>query len=1013
MNPAQDGRRGWSMAAYMRRLREEVGPVGLRPVIVLMGAAGLERFAQGAVAVFTPDIRDTFHLTTQDIAAAVAIAGVVPLLVSPYVGYLVDRGNRVRLAQLSCLIVGVVAVAMGLAPWFWLFVILLFLSGFGLVINEPVHNSLIADYYPPRALGDAFTFYLFAFAAIGLLTGPIGGGLGAIFGWRPAFVMLAVPALVAIVVLATIRDPGQGASLGMSFGTEERATFLEGFRRVSAVRSLRRTWLASFFFGGGVVAFLPLANTFFKDIYHYNAAARGGVTAVFGIGGLIGTVIGGAWVGRHLRSQRSEMLPVANGLMVVLFGAGIVLFGLSPFAAGSIVALGLASVGAAGFAPAYRAMVGLVTTPRLRGQAYSYSLIFVAIGGVLVSVTIGGIANADERAAMLVLGALMMMAGAIEVTARRFVARDITQAMSLQKASEVDAFLVVRELEVAYAGNIQILFGVDLEVSQGEIIALLGTNGAGKSTLLKAVAGLIDPIGGAIFFNGRDITHADAANKAQLGMALVPGDRGVFPGLTVADNLKIAAWMFRRNSAQVTTATERALGHFPVLRDRWRTQAGNLSGGEQQMLVLAQALMGDPKILMIDELSLGLAPVIVGQLLETVKKLAEDGVTILLVEQSVNVALSIAKRAVFMEKGEIRFSGPTAELLERPDVLRSVFLEGAASAVGAAPTHGGVRMRPAGSNGHRGDRAALEVCKVSKRFGGVAANEDVSIVLHEGEILGIIGPNGAGKTTLFDLISGYFPVDGGQIFLDGVDITGFGPDARARLGLGRSFQDSRLFPALTVSDTVRLAFERHLEVRDPIAAALNLPAVLDAETAVDLRVLELTEMLGLTAFRNKFVSELSTGTRRMVDLACILAHEPSVILFDEPSSGIAQREAEALGPLLRRIREMTGSSLLVIEHDMPLLTGLADEIVAMDLGQVVTRGLPQEVVNDPRVVAAYLGTSAEAAARSGALAEVVAGVPVAVAVDASANQRPTTKGRADRRATRTTTNGTRTPRGTR
>jgi branched-chain amino acid transport system ATP-binding protein len=262
---------------------------------------------------------------------------------------------------------------------------------------------------------------------------------------------------------------------------------------------------------------------------------------------------------------------------------------------------------------------------------------------------------------------------------------------------------------------------------------------------------------------------------------------------------------------------------------------------------------------------------------------------------------------------------------------------------------------------------------VTKRFGGVSANDDVSLTLHDGQILGVLGPNGAGKTTLFDLICGYLPVDSGRIWLQGADITHLAPDARARLGLGRSFQDSRLFPALSVSDTIRLAFERHLEVRDPVAAALGLPSVVEAEDELDRRVEELVDMLGLGAFANKFVSEISTGTRRMVDLACILAHGPSVILFDEPSSGIAQRETEALGPVLRRVRDMTGSSLLVIEHDMPLLTGLADEIVALHLGQVLTRGTPDQVIHDGRVVAAYLGTSPEAVARSGTLAEIRSG----------------------------------------
>src|SRR5947209_10346147 len=338
--------------------------------------------------------------------------------------------------------------------------------------------------------------------------------------------------------------------------------------------------------------------------------------------------------------------------------------------------------------------------------------------------------------------------------------------------------------------------------------------------------------------------------------------------------------------------------------------------------------------------------------------------TIILVEQSVNVALTVAKRAVFMEKGEIRFAGPTHELLERPDVLRAVFLQGASQAMGEQPARS--RQRVARRD-FSDAPPALEVTGLTKSFGGVNAVTDVSLTLREGEILGLLGPNGAGKTTLFDLISGFVPVDSGRVLLHGLDITTLPPDGRARLGLGRSFQDSKLFPAMTVVDSIRVAFERHIVVRDPLAASLNLPAVGDSEAAIDERVETLVETLGLTAFRNKFVSEISTGTRRLIDLACILAHEPSVILFDEPSSGIAQRETEALGPLLRRIREITNSSLLVIEHDMPLLTSLADEVVALDLGQVVMRGTPDEVVNDPRVVTAYLGSGQDAVARSGAV----------------------------------------------
>ena len=157
-------------------------------------------------------------------------------------------------------------------------------------------------------------------------------------------------------------------------------------------------------------------------------------------------------------------------------------------------------------------------------------------------------------------------------------------------------------------------------------------------------------------------------------------------------------------------------------------------------------------------------------------------------------------------------------------------------------------------------------------------------------------------------------------------------------------------------------------MRDPVLAALNLPAVADSEEKVARRVEELIELMGLGAFRDKFVRELSTGSRRIVDLACVVAHDPKVLLLDEPSSGIAQREAEALGPLLLRIRDVTGASVLIIEHDVPLLTSISDRLIALDLGEVIASGRPEEVVRDPQVVASYLGESEDVIARSGARA---------------------------------------------
>ncbi|MFM7615893.1 MAG: ATP-binding cassette domain-containing protein, partial [Actinomycetes bacterium] len=520
--------------------------------------------------------------------------------------------------------------------------------------------------------------------------------------------------------------------------------------------------------------------------------------------------------------------------------------------------------------------------------------------------------------------------------------------------------------------GVQVLFGVDFEVDEGEIVALLGTNGSGKSTLLKAISGLVEASAGAVVFDGRDMTYAPPHEVAARGITQVPGGQGTFPTLTVRENLQLAGWLHRRDRDRVRSATEEVLDLFPILRERLDEPAGNLSGGQQQMLTLGMAFIERPRLLMIDELSLGLAPTVVGQLLEIVQRIRDAGTTIIVVEQSVNVALTIAERAYFMEKGEIRFEGPTAELLERPDVLRSVYLEGAAT---RGAELAAARDREDGPTGPTTDASAgerpvrLEVHDVSKRFGGIHALRDVSFDARAGEIVGFIGPNGAGKTTLFDAICGFTPTDSGRVVLLGddgpVELTGRRAEVRARLGLGRSFQDGRLFPGLTVTETIAVALEGQVEVRDPIAAALHLPAVADSEADVAERVEELIELMGLGAFRDKFTRELSTGSRRIVDMACVLAHQPSVLLLDEPSSGIAQREAEALGPLLLRIRDALDATILVIEHDLPLLTSVADRLVALDLGAVVTIGDPAEVVSHPTVVESYLGTSEAAIARSG------------------------------------------------
>ncbi|MDQ3756308.1 MAG: ABC transporter ATP-binding protein, partial [Actinomycetota bacterium] len=240
------------------------------------------------------------------------------------------------------------------------------------------------------------------------------------------------------------------------------------------------------------------------------------------------------------------------------------------------------------------------------------------------------------------------------------------------------ALLEVEGLEVHY-GAVQALRGLSFEVNAGEMVALLGANGAGKTTTLRTISGLLAPTAGAIRFDGAEVGGQPAHRLVSRGIAHLPEGRDLFPSLTVEENLRYGHWTRRRDRADYRRRLDEAMDHFPRLRERRSQAAGTLSGGEQQMLGVARALMSAPRLLLVDELSLGLAPMIVRQLFDILREVNREGTAVLLVEQFVHMALGNTDRAYVLAKGELALAGRSADLLEDPNLVSSYLGETEAS----------------------------------------------------------------------------------------------------------------------------------------------------------------------------------------------------------------------------------------------------------------------------------------------------------------------------------------------
>jgi ABC-type branched-subunit amino acid transport system ATPase component len=339
----------------------------------------------------------------------------------------------------------------------------------------------------------------------------------------------------------------------------------------------------------------------------------------------------------------------------------------------------------AGFATLMPLMSSVIPF-RLRSQGFAIVGIYVFLGGGFFGAVITGwLADAwGEQVAITLVAIPSALVGAtLLAQGARFIRRDMLLVIEefeeeraererRESGAEVPV-LQVHNLDFSY-GSVQVLFDIDLEVEQGETLALLGTNGAGKSTLLRCISGLGTPSRGVVRLNGSTITFADPAVRVHHGVVQLSGGHALFGDLTIRENLELGAFTLRSDGATVNERIDRVLAIFPELTDRLGERAGDLSGGQQQMLALAKAMLLDPELLLIDELSLGLAPLAVEGLLQVIERLKAQGQTMVIVEQSINVALAVADRAVFLERGQVRFEGRAEELRERDDLLRAVFL---------------------------------------------------------------------------------------------------------------------------------------------------------------------------------------------------------------------------------------------------------------------------------------------------------------------------------------------------
>ncbi|MCH2438326.1 MAG: MFS transporter [Acidimicrobiales bacterium] len=672
---------------------------GAATFVVLMILNSLDELQTAAIAVLAPDIRDTFGVSDGTITFIASSSGAFVVLGAIPMGWAADRMRRIPIIGWASIIFAAMVTLSGMAvnafSFFW--------ARFGVGIAKantiPVHSSMIADTYPIGIRGrigaiDKGTGRLIAVISPILVGGiaAIANGPGEVDGWRWTYYILGIPVAIAAIAAFFLKEPQRGRwekedVLGESFTEDDPlpVSLDAAFSRLMRIKTVKSVVLGFSALGFGLFTAPVLENLWLEDKFGLESFERGAWATAAGLFTVLSLVYVGPKFDRLWRENPTrtlQMIGALIGFSAIFKPIQWAMPTVPLFIAFSIPTLVMLNTAFAMVSPVMQAIVPY----RLRGSGTALITLYIffigGTGGGLISFMFADSWGPRVTTLVLtipsaILGGWIMYRGARHV--RHDLSLNVQELFDEQDEQrrttgddEVPA-LQLNNIDFSY-GPVQVLFDVAFEVKKGETLALLGTNGAGKSTILRVISGLGIPQRGVVRLGGRTVTYTSPQLRSRLGIQQLPGGKGVFPDMTVRQNLVMGAYIHRHDSADVERRIASVLELFPDLERRQGQRASSMSGGQQQMLALARVLLHEPEILLIDELSLGLAPTVVQDLLELIERLQERGQTIILVEQSLNVALSVADRAIFLEKGQVRFEGSAEDLLKRDDLARAVFL---------------------------------------------------------------------------------------------------------------------------------------------------------------------------------------------------------------------------------------------------------------------------------------------------------------------------------------------------